>query len=504
MVATQGDRIEYNGNWPQNYVTYFGPDGNTIFHTVMMGILKQNELSRATFFGNISANYYIHAIPLSASSLYLGRNQAWLKATWSQYLLDMEASGIAISGNEVVTSALQALLPDSGDTMVGTGLKPALLRLDNPHPFQFYTTDSMGKHWAYTQSLLGQVDDEILADVPSYGVFRNAAGRRSFVAYNPGNKAINVNFFDSSGQSVAKINSLQPGAMVADTPSGAIGYVPQSGSSEKSRLYLQKATGPQQGPLQGKLTSSPGSWLPKNDQYRFPASTDLSRIEGSYALIPVMNGNCSNVDLPGPGSTGGTECQNSNPAYAEWTGTFSGNRVGDPAALARTRMAIYTNPGLHAGWQRDPTIGTNATVRIIYDFNSDNKPDRVEVGGYGVNGNNTWSMGTQKITDYLFTCYADLPPSAGLCTDQSSGFYGLDYSMPNPPGMVVVDKRFYNEQTDFPATVTCGTVTVQVIGQSGPYPNPAKVPMPVSVGTAPVLGRASWIQPPYDGKDCKP
>jgi hypothetical protein len=67
---------------------------------------------------------------------------------------------------------------------------------------------------------------------------------------------------------------------------------------------------------------------------------------------------------------------------------------------------------------------------------------------------------------------------------------------------VVVDKRL-NANADYPDTVKCGTVSVQVYGQAGSDPK-TKVPMPVSVGVSPVLGRASWIQPPYNGGSCTP
>ena len=43
--------------------------------------------------------------------------------------------------------------------------------------------------------------------------------------------------------------------------------------------------------------------------------------------------------------------QNSNKAYAEWTGTFKGNLVGSKPF---TQLAVYTDPAIHVGWQQDP------------------------------------------------------------------------------------------------------------------------------------------------------
>ena len=84
--------IRYNGNWPEEFVTYRGPDGG-VWHTTLAGILDQRFVKRETFFGGIDATYFIHLIPMSANTLYVGRNQAWLQATWKQYLLDTGAQG---------------------------------------------------------------------------------------------------------------------------------------------------------------------------------------------------------------------------------------------------------------------------------------------------------------------------------------------------------------------------------------------------------------------------
>ena len=104
------------------------------------------------------------------------------------------------------------------------------------------------------------------------------------------------------------------------------------------------------------------------------------------------------------------------------------------------------------------------------------------------------------MTPYYFGCYSD-QSNFGACNSMESGLYGPD----NPalsPGQIKLDDRF-TPATPFPASVTCGKIKVQVYGQTGPD-LPIKVPVPVSVGTSPLLNRASWIQPPYDGGECAP
>ena len=487
--------IRYNGNWPEQFVTFRGPD-NGVWHTTLGGILNQRFVKRETFFGGIDATYFIHLIPMSANTLYVGRNQAWLQATWKQYLLDTGAQGNPNfqSGNEVFMAAWQARMPDSGQGINGTGLTPALTRIARPHAFQFYGTNTMAKYWAYTNSLLGQVDASIVADTPAYGAFKNAGGSSSFVAYNPTEQAITVNFKNRVTNTVVATLPV-PGQSIASKSGGrSFTFKPSQITTPGGRLYLGPTTGPTPLPMTGQLTSAPGTWLPPNGTFAYPRlSTDISRIMPSLSIVPVATGNCSDIDLPG-----GPNCANSNKAYAEWTGTFKGTLVGSKPF---TQMVVYTDPALHVGWQQDPSIRANTHVRVEYFFDSTNTdPDRIEVYTLpSVNGN-SFVMLQNKMTPYYFGCYSD-QSNFGACNNMDSGLYGPD----NPalsPGKIALDDRFA-PAVPFPASVTCGKIKVQVYGQAGPD-TAIKVPVPVSVGTSPLLNRASWVQPPYDGGECSP
>ena len=137
-------------------MTYKGPD-NGVWHTTLAGILNQRFVKRETFFGGIDATYFIHLIPMSANTLYVGRNQAWLQATWKQYLLDTGAQGNPNfqSPFETFIAAWQARMPASGEGINGTGLTPALTRIARQHAFQFFGTNTMAKYWAYTNFAAG-------------------------------------------------------------------------------------------------------------------------------------------------------------------------------------------------------------------------------------------------------------------------------------------------------------------------------------------------------------
>ena len=44
--------VRYNGNWPEQFVTFRGPD-NGVWHTTLAGILHQRFVNRETFFGGV-------------------------------------------------------------------------------------------------------------------------------------------------------------------------------------------------------------------------------------------------------------------------------------------------------------------------------------------------------------------------------------------------------------------------------------------------------------------
>jgi hypothetical protein len=495
--------VEYNGNWPQQFVTFKGPDG-TAWHTTIIGIMNQRSLKRETFFGGADSTYFIHALPMSANTLYVGRNQSWLKATWKQFLLDANAEGVLNkSVFETFFASLQARLPDSGTTIDGTGLEPALKRIAKEHTFRPDGPNTTAKYWAYSNSLLGQVDTSVVADVPTYGVFTRAGSGPTYVAYNPTNAKITVTFKKASDGTVVTTLDVNPFSIASKGSAGVTSFAPSPIAATKGRLYLQKATTPDPAkePLRGIMTNAPGTWLPTTQTFTFPASNDLSRILPSLSIVPISTGNCSDTEPPGPTNPG---CPSSIPAYAEWKGTFSGNLVNSRAA--HTLLNIYTDLGLGVGWQQDPTVRSTTFVRVLYDFDSADQTDRIERINLPPNGGNSFVIGKQKMTDYYFSCYASQKVNAGICDDSNgynlaNGYYGLVPPTGVPESVVVIDDRFAAPRA-FPSNVKCGTITVQVYGQ--PSNQPIKRPVPVSTGAHPLLNRGSWIQAPYDGGQCTP
>jgi hypothetical protein len=128
---------------------------------------------------------------MSSSGLWQGRDQHWLGEALNQFLPDAGIQKVLNdTPNEDIFADIQARLPAGTDTSInGTGLAPALKRINNRIAkriaFAPYATDTMARYWAYTNSLLGQIDTSVRADQPDFGVFVNGSGQQTFVCYNP-------------------------------------------------------------------------------------------------------------------------------------------------------------------------------------------------------------------------------------------------------------------------------------------------------------------------------
>ena len=288
----------YNGNWPDSLVHYKGPDG-TSWLTTLCTNAKQFGVFRNTFFGGIKGSYTIQATPLSAFTLYLGRNQDWLAATWAQFVKE-KSYDTAPAPYEVLEASIQARLPDSGISVDGTGLAPALQRINTLHDNFPGSTNSMGKFWAYANSSLGQVDATVVADTASYGVFKKG-GKRMFVAYNPTNADTKVTFTDTVTGSKTSL-TVPAFSMAADSGTGQpIIDTPKQYTAD-ARLYLRSS---------GDLSNQPGNWMPASGEMSYPSSA--SALDTSLKIVPIRPDakNSTPIDIP------------DSSAIVSWTGKFS-------------------------------------------------------------------------------------------------------------------------------------------------------------------------------------
>ena len=467
----------YNGNWPDSFVHY-----NNTWINPIVGVISQRAVNRACFWGDKPySDYVIHAVPLSASQLQMGRNQEWLTKAWEQFELDSTTETTS-SGSpyEILLAGLQARLPGTGTNINDPGPIAALARINQKHPFYQAATNAMGKHWAYTNYQLGQIDITVTADTASYGVFKKSDGTRSYVAYNPGSTTVTVSFSD--------------GAALTDIPAYAMAYKTGKNGTQtndkigkstenKGRFYLRKpvsytASCDALTPQNLSLATAPGTWKPLAGTTSFPTDTDS--LADSIVCIPARSKQTTPTYEP-------------DPKYIRtWKGTFSGKRVTTAPKDAFTRFAVYSNQSLFPGWQYDPaTQGKDGVpsnvfvINIIYDFNGDGKDDRWEQYSISPIGGNSFAY-QNKPTQHDFDQKVwPSFPSSGEPWDKPPMMLG------GPSGTM---------KADFPSSVAYGKgkVTVKIWGgQLGDHQSYA-LPVPISVNAGPTTNRASWVQPPYD------
>ena len=485
----------YNGNWPDAFVHY-QLDGQPHTSPVIDAVF-QSYISRAPFYGaspplsNLPAPLLIQATPLSASNLYVGRNEKWLEQAWLEFQREYTIDS-GQTAYEIILAGIQARLSGTGTNLNDPGPFGALTRINTVHPTYEAAMNTQGKYWAYTLHALGQVDTSVVADTPSYGVFCNggsgancAGGTRSFVAYNPTANAITVNFTQlSPAQNVASFN-VPAGATATVVGNGAplVDTIPAPQKSPK--LYLTKPDTYSTScraivnkPL--ALSPTPGNWKPTSGNSAYP--TDTSALAGSIVCVPKI----PTIDI-----VSGTMPDSK--YVRTWQGKFSGTLLKSPNQQ-HSQFAIYTNHSLFPGWQQDPCVqggplippgcpayppgspppsGNVVDFQISYDFDSNGKPDRVEA----------------YVNAPLF--FANAFTYANKQTDYHFG-YGF-WPIPTNQKIVITG-------SSFPTTVTNGTVQLDMWGGGGQGfagGLDALFPVPVSVNADPLTNRASWVMPPY-------
>jgi hypothetical protein len=502
---SQSTGTYWNGNWPDAFVHY--QHNGQPFISAFIGQFFQTFGTRGTFFGSPNTPPYansllIQAIPLSASHLYLARNQAWLQQAWAQYQREA-ALDPRQTAYEVIVAGLQARLPGPSKNPTPTTPGPygALERIARQHVIFPAATNSMGQNFAYAMIELGLLDTGVVADTPRYGVFCAGGtlpgcvgGVRSYAAYNPTGAPLTVNFKDINTH--ATIATVQVPALTMVTQEGSGTQVTDTLTppvADSQRLYLTKPTSfsaacnalPSQ-PL--PLAPAPGNWTLPSGTTPYPS--DASALNDSVVCVP------------GRPDINGTNLPPDAQYVRRWQGTFSGVLSNDNF----TRFNIFSNQSLFPGWQLYPCVaggaqlptdcpsygvkdggnnpvGANAfTMQVSYDFNSDGTPDRQEqYRMMTLSIGNAWTY-ENKHTEYKF-----------------------DELWPYSPPPMILGGPTGTMTATFPSRIPAtkpATIIVEMWGgtlcQNSPDCAKASYPVPISVNADPLSDRASWMRPPYD------
>ena len=536
----------YNGNWPRAFVTYTRATDNSTQHHTLISRVFNGMLSRTTFFdGSPLAAYTIEAIPAGPSLAYLSRDQDWLKATWQQLINDDEEyqsqpnlKPTVLGVYQDVAATMQALLPASGSSVDGTGLAAALERIDRLHPYFPAAMNTVAKYMAYTISALGSLDGRYTVTTPSAGVFRSASAT-SFVAYNPTGTALkNVTFDGGTKGGTLTIKEVPPGTVQAYAANGSVvsSFRPATMTPPANRLYFRK-----------DLTLSPSAGtalVPPSGTSPFP--TDASALEPTFVTIPVRSDVATNKQqFPGP--------KNADDVVT-FAGRFSGTLIGAPpdsctqlyppngpvvcdptkGLQSVSRFALYQDECLHPGWQNcsfKESKGNNYNMLVSYYFDT-SKCDPISGTGMPCNADreefyggiptgpavNSWALANES-NEYYFAGVNLGVPGTDVFTSGFNGTFGLDVkNLPQPAcGGLPVNGNPYPHFdplqqlppapcVQMPAgqlpygmfwqNVAHGALVLQFWGGVQVTGNKA-APIPLSVDSAPLAGRASWFQPPY-------
>ncbi len=176
------------------------------FNHSTLGLLWGDGGAYATWFSAEPEHIHgINYLPVTAGSLYLGRNPSYITSNYNE-----------LTGN------------NGGPETVWQGLiwsfyalndGPGAVTKFNANP-GYATEEGESKahtyHWIHNLNAMGQLDKTITANVPTYAVF-NKAGTRTYVAYNPGSSATTVTFSNGATLSVPARSLAASGGTPGDT-----------------------------------------------------------------------------------------------------------------------------------------------------------------------------------------------------------------------------------------------------------------------------------------------
>jgi hypothetical protein len=306
-ASAQPDQGNF-GNWPQSFVDY-NLNGQP---TTVTQIANPRQVgpNRELFFSDPNYSEGVSAInwlPISAQSLYLGRDEPYMERNWSQFIQDYNVRTPVPDGvYQLLVASYQALMPDQGVGLDQPGPSNALLRIDPgantgiipPAPDNLVnngyrgTTRTQALNWIDALQVLGQVDPTVIATTPSYAAFIKN-GQRSYVAYNPTAHPLDVEFKDAQSGAVLAVLTVQPGQMLTQLASGQwitdqLGQV--TPANQGSSLFLLSSTG------QNTLGARPGTAVPN----AAGNPLDINTYKDTFADVPANpNGTDS---YPGDGN----------------------------------------------------------------------------------------------------------------------------------------------------------------------------------------------------------
>ena len=159
---------------------------------VAIGMVWGGKGVHSTWFG--ADPEFIHGInilPVTSGSLYLGRHPEYVVANYDEIVA--ERGGLPVVWKDVLWEYLA--LADPARALAEYYADPGYAPFDGE-------SRAHTLHWLTGLKKMGHVETAVSADVPTYAVFRDAAGERTYAAYNAGDAPRTVAFSDGYAMTV--------------------------------------------------------------------------------------------------------------------------------------------------------------------------------------------------------------------------------------------------------------------------------------------------------------
>ena len=177
---------------------------------VAIGMVWGTKGVHSTWFG--ADPEFIHGInllPITGGSLYLGRHPHHVRANVAE--IAKERGSAPVIWKDVIWQ--YHALADPGQAMADYLADPTYEPFDGESRAHTY-------HWLGNLHATGAPDTSVTANVPTYAVFQNAAGERSYAAFNPHADSLLVSFSDGFAMKVGPrdIGGVTTSAVDANAP----------------------------------------------------------------------------------------------------------------------------------------------------------------------------------------------------------------------------------------------------------------------------------------------
>lgn len=157
-----------------------------------LGMVWGGKGVHSTWFGaNPEFIHGINMLPFTGGSFYLGRKPEYVQTNYDEIVKELNSPPKI--WQDIIWQYLA--LADPNPALALYYANPTYTPFDGETKAHTY-------HWLYNLKKMGRVDISVTADVPTYSVFKNAAGEKTYIAYNPASDNITVHFSDGYSMNV--------------------------------------------------------------------------------------------------------------------------------------------------------------------------------------------------------------------------------------------------------------------------------------------------------------